>query len=352
MIDILMKNFVTITLLIGFVVLLKTGDTFDKRTEKLLGLASLSVALLVLVDIIDNYYVLKDSVHNIRYFTSALGYILRVTSIGFFITILLRNRNNVIYIWIPVIIVAILELTNYWTHLMFYFDESNQFTRGPLGYFIHIITSGYMVLLIYYAVKRFKVTDIGEISTIFYIVFILTAAVLAETIFLVKYLVSGAAVVSCTIYYTYLYVQVYKMDPLTKTFNRTCFDKDVEKRLNKNIAIINVDLDNLKQLNDSKGHTAGDKALCALADVLKEEANNDYRVYRVGGDEFYVLGLNKSSGTLQIFIHNAKQALKRKHITASFGYSHYEPGDDFTVCCILADEMMYEDKKNKPVYKE
>ncbi len=348
MFDILMINFVTIALLLGFILLLRTGDVFDQRTERLLSLASIAVAMLVVVDIIDNYYVMKNTVHNIRYLTSALGYVLRVALIGIFITILLRNKQKVLYIWIPIIIVAMIALTNYWTHLMFYFDESNKFTRGTLGFLVHIMSFGYIVLLIYYAIRRFKVTDTGEIIIVFYVAFICTTAVIAEAVFMVKFLVSGAAVASCTIYYTYLYVQVYKMDPLTKTFNRTSFNKDVEKRLNKSIAIINVDLDNLKHINDTKGHVAGDKALFALAEVLKAESDNKYRVYRVGGDEFYVLGLNKSSVVLEEYIKNVKKALSRKHITASFGYAQYRPGSDFSNCCMIADEMMYEDKKNKP----
>ncbi len=352
MLDILIDNFVTIFLLIGFLILLRVGNVFDKKTERLLILGAISVISLVLLEMTDYYLSTMKTLNNTRYLTSSLGYILRPVALGIFITILLRKKDNVLHIWIPIIIASFVPLTNYWTHWMFHFTESNLFVRGQLGYLTHVMSFVYMALLLYYAVRRFKVTDFGEILSIFYIVFACLAAIMVEFILEAKFLVSGAIVSSCIIYYTYLYVQVYKTDPLTKVFNRTSFNKDVEKKLNKRIEIIYVDLDNLKYINDNKGHLAGDKALIDVASILLDVSENSYKVYRVGGDEFYILGINKTQTRSKILISNAKRSLTKVGLTASFGYATYRPTDDFADCCIEADKNMYENKANKPVYNQ
>ncbi len=350
MFDIFVRNFITIILLAGFFILLRTGDVNDRKTEKLLGIDAVVITLLIIADMAEAYFASLDHLNNLRYFTSALGYTLRPVSLGIFITILLRKKETMIYIWIPIAIVAVISLTSYWTHIMYYFDENNEFIRGPLGYIAHLMSICYMLLLLFYAIKKFKVADLSEILTIFYIVSVCLVSIFIETVFKVKFLLSGAIVSSCVVYYTYLYVQVYKTDPLTKVYDRTSFNKDVEKKMYKSMEIINVDLDNLKYINDTDGHSAGDEALCTLANILITVSNNGYRVYRVGGDEFYVIGIDKSHASTKVFISNARNELKKAGLTASFGSAHYNPGNDFSDCCIEADKNMYENKKSKPAY--
>ncbi len=350
MFDIFIRNFITLILLAGFIILLKTGDVNDKKTEKLLGIDAVTVTLLIIVDMGDAYLASLDHLNDLRYLTSALGYTLRPVALGIFITILLRKKNSIPFVWIPIAIVAVISITSYWTHLMFYFDANNEFIRGPLSYIAHFMSVCYMGILLYYAIIRFKIADLSEILTIFYIVIACLSAVFIETIFKVKFLVSGAIVSSCVVYYTYLYVQVYKTDPLTKVYDRTSFNKDVEKKLNKSMEIINVDLDNLKFINDTEGHLAGDVALCTVANVLVSVANNSYKVYRVGGDEFYVIGIDKSHASSKVYITNAKKLLSKEGLSASFGSARYNPGDDFGDRCIEADKNMYANKKHKPTY--
>ncbi len=352
MLDILLNNFITIFLLIGFIILLRTGDVFDKKTEKFLGLAALVITLLLICDMVDYYLSSSSTLNKFRYVTSSLGYALRPTALGLFITILLRKKDSLLHVWIPIAIESMISFTSYWTHWMYYFTDANEFVRGPLGLLPHAMAFIYMAMLLYYAIKRFRITDVGEIITIFYIVIVCFAAVIVETVFGVKFLLPGGMLSSCIVYYTYLYVQVYKSDPLTKVYNRTTFDKDVVKRLSKTIQIIYVDLDNLKYINDTKGHLAGDRALRTVTDVLKKISDNKYRIYRVGGDEFYALSVNTNSAESQTYIDKAKRELAKNGLTASFGYASYKPGDDFAKCCIEADRKMYANKENKPVYEK
>ncbi len=345
MYDIFMSNFVTVFLVFGFFLLLLTGNVFEKKIERLFAIGAICVFFLVLVDMVDSYLVKQTTLNELRYFTSALGYTVRPITLGVFISILLRKNEHLINLWIPIIIEGIIAMTNYWTHWMFYLDQNNVFYRGPLGYLPHALSLAYMAILIYYAITKFNVTEIGEIFTVFYVIIICLVAMFFETVYSMKYLLTGAIICGCTIYYTYLYVQVYKTDPVTGLFNRRSFNKDTEKRKNKRISVICVDLNNLKQINDTYGHAEGDKALCTIADTLVAVAKNRYRIYRMGGDEFFVIGINKSDKEINSFIDKVRRKLSETSYSASFGYANYTPGDNFEEVCTKADEAMYLDKK-------
>ena len=84
-------------------------------------------------------------------------------------------------------------------------------------------------------------------------------------------------------------------DALTGICNREAFEqkKDLLREKNISIALLLVDVDEFKNVNDSMGHETGDEALCRIADVLKQvEAENSYCVARIGGDEFAIILMN------------------------------------------------------------
>lgn len=77
-------------------------------------------------------------------------------------------------------------------------------------------------------------------------------------------------------------------DALTGILNRRAFDQICETSAEKKqkIALLLIDLDNFKHINDTYGHTGGDNVLKALADTLREAFRDDDYVARIGGDEF------------------------------------------------------------------
>ncbi|OBG27211.1 GGDEF domain-containing protein [Mycobacterium sp. 852002-51057_SCH5723018] len=83
-------------------------------------------------------------------------------------------------------------------------------------------------------------------------------------------------------------------DALTGLLNRRAFTEAVSNRLanppptHTHLAVVMVDLDNFKRINDTHGHSAGDLALRAAADLLREHAPADAVICRAGGEEFLV----------------------------------------------------------------
>lgn len=84
-------------------------------------------------------------------------------------------------------------------------------------------------------------------------------------------------------------------DPLTGCANRRALEDDLERaaaganRTGLDVCVAVIDLDGLKQINDTNGHAAGDASLRDLAVALRSAVRETDTVYRVGGDEFVVL---------------------------------------------------------------
>ncbi len=84
-------------------------------------------------------------------------------------------------------------------------------------------------------------------------------------------------------------------DSLTGLFNRRAVTEHLvratayARRRNEPMALLMIDLDRFKQINDTHGHTAGDRVLCAVADCMRDVVRTDEICGRWGGDEFVVL---------------------------------------------------------------
>jgi diguanylate cyclase (GGDEF)-like protein/PAS domain S-box-containing protein len=123
-------------------------------------------------------------------------------------------------------------------------------------------------------------------------------------------------------------------DTLTRLPNRTLLEDrlgqacQIARRYNKNVAVLFIDLDSFKMINDSLGHKAGDKVLVEAAQRMMRLARSGDTVARMGGDEFIVL-LNdlENEGDVLDLVERLMQSLalpyemegEQLHVTASVG---------------------------------
>ncbi|BAQ10954.1 diguanylate cyclase [Bacillus sp. OxB-1] len=151
-------------------------------------------------------------------------------------------------------------------------------------------------------------------------------------------------------------------DTLTKVGNRQSFYHRMEVLFNsgeeddKIFAILFLDLDRFKQINDTLGHAIGDELLKEFARRLRKLLKNKDIIARIGGDEFVIAltGL-KHSGEAAIFAERILEKLERPHhigsyelfISSSIGISLY-PQDGKSLDDLLkkADLAMYESKRS------
>ncbi|HZG48784.1 MAG TPA: diguanylate cyclase [Thermoleophilaceae bacterium] len=118
-------------------------------------------------------------------------------------------------------------------------------------------------------------------------------------------------------------------------------------------ALILCDMDNLKALNDTYGHEAGDLALRLLADALRTGLRRSDDAFRIGGDEFAVvlggasrLDAERVARRLEYAISRAARA-PFDSIDASLGIAVHEPGEDPDRLVARADQALYGTKRRR-----
>ena len=112
-------------------------------------------------------------------------------------------------------------------------------------------------------------------------------------------------------------------------------------------AVLVVDLDGLKEVNDSLGHAAGDLMLERAAKALRKAARETDLVSRLGGDEFGILAIECDHAGAQTLLRRARAALQEDGVSASIGMAMRAPGTGLQVAWEQADMAMYEAKRQQ-----
>ena len=84
-------------------------------------------------------------------------------------------------------------------------------------------------------------------------------------------------------------------DPLTGVLNRKAYEEELKAVGKRGVALIIIDVDGFKQINDKYGHAMGDRVLRFVAESLESSFRSDDKVCRIGGDEFAVLMMHATS---------------------------------------------------------
>ncbi|MDD6401870.1 MAG: GGDEF domain-containing protein [Lachnospiraceae bacterium] len=145
------------------------------------------------------------------------------------------------------------------------------------------------------------------------------------------------------------------IDPLTNIANRRACEEEMDKidKNNSEYGIIEFDLNNLKDINDSLGHEEGDKYLQAFSQALTKVFENAKLVSRIGGDEFVVIYENTQSMNVKEDIIKLQKELEELNkenegwnMSTAYGASTYKENGGCTIRkgLKLADARMYENK--------
>ena len=152
-------------------------------------------------------------------------------------------------------------------------------------------------------------------------------------------------------------------DDLTGLYNRRGFFtiavehfKMADRKRTKMFMLF-MDLDHLKNINDTYGHHKGDQALMGIANILNSTFRRSDIKGRMGGDEFAVFPIGSSHEGMEIAMSRLKKNIeafnKSKEnpfpLSVSMGVSHYDPEHPCTIDELLvrADKIMYEVKRRK-----
>ena len=146
------------------------------------------------------------------------------------------------------------------------------------------------------------------------------------------------------------------LDGLTGLYNKGKF-LEMKRTLfgqQETIAVFNMDVNNLKHINDTYGHEMGDRLIKKTADSLKQIRARNIMPFRVGGDEFIVVAIHVGREEAEQIRRKWEEGLAELNrrddgllCVVACGFAFGEKGHDPEEVFALADRRMYEDKKEK-----
>lgn len=149
-------------------------------------------------------------------------------------------------------------------------------------------------------------------------------------------------------------------DPLTHITNRKGLIQDLEKVIDAgrskqlSVALMMIDADNFKILNDTYGHVAGDKVLYFMAHSIKSIIRGGDKVYRYGGEEFSVVLNRCEADKVYEIADKIRSKIEHSHLiysgktirmTVSIGVTLHHMNDSFDDFVSRADSALYQAKK-------
>src|SRR5690606_3021380 len=134
-------------------------------------------------------------------------------------------------------------------------------------------------------------------------------------------------------------------DPLTGVRHYRPFEERLAASIPGRTAVIAIDVDNFKQINDVHGHQAGDAALVALVGALSRALRGDDHIYRIGGDEFAVVIEAATAAEVTAISRRLLRAARRAGYPISVGAALRSPHETGRETLLRADRALYQAKR-------
>jgi diguanylate cyclase (GGDEF)-like protein/PAS domain S-box-containing protein len=143
------------------------------------------------------------------------------------------------------------------------------------------------------------------------------------------------------------------MDPLTSSYNRRYFEQRLEEEIERTkrnkmpFSLIMFDIDDFKTINDTYGHSIGDKVLINIVELVKNRIRKTDFIARWGGEEFMVLLTNTNLQFAEMLALELKNGICKLNIpeidfvTASFGVTDFHQDDTLNSITKRVDDIMY-----------
>ncbi len=148
-------------------------------------------------------------------------------------------------------------------------------------------------------------------------------------------------------------IRISMTDEMTRLFNRRSYDEDLKElrkgRLADTFVLFSIDINGLKNANDTQGHAAGDELIKGAANCLTIAIGNKGKVYRTGGDEFVGIVYHDEPEKIKTAIKEKTKTWKGSYtekLNLAVGYATHKENPSASIDELerLADTRMYEDK--------
>ena len=377
-------NFTSVSGFIFLLIFLYANAALDRKIKRIFYIMLFVEFIEMLTYSLELWTTTFETLSQARLWLSAIGYSVRPIIFCLMLMLAARNVNDQHFpkvFYLPVIANIIAAFSVFFTDIVYSYTTDNIFQRGPLGYFTHIVTIIYLVILMTVVVKSHENHPKLEVLIIFAVSMLILFAMVIEAVYSIRTIGRSSIIMVTIFYYMFFQTRIHnesmtkeqsirmqlehanRMDGNTGVLNKKAFSDEMKKFLqeqNENTAsrfgFVFLDLDHLKEINDKLGHSIGDIAISDVADTIRAVFRKTDLIGRFGGDEFCILLPNIPEQRFRCCLDEIQEKLKRKysiddtivHVTASMGAVYVEGYIDLSYEQLIqmADEALYQAKKS------
>ncbi|WP_162146873.1 GGDEF domain-containing protein [Acholeplasma granularum] len=266
------------------------------------------------------------------------------------------NKFKVIYTMYFIILI-ITQFTGWF----YYIDSQNYYHRGPINLLAYLPAFLLVSLVTSLLISRHNRIENNHLIAYISFGIIPVIAVFLQLIYYSYALIPNALTFSALVLFLFVQNNRANIDYLTGLFNRRQLDYYLEDKINdakkgKTFSAILIDLDNLKTINDTLGHSIGDEVIKATAKLLMDHSKKSDFVARYGGDEFLIITEITNEKEILNYIYKLNEnfnefneSQKELKIEFTYGYKIYEKESNLQAIDFfnMIDNMMYRNKNLK-----
>jgi diguanylate cyclase (GGDEF)-like protein len=339
------QNWPLLLVLLGFATSLISTVFLEKKTILRMYVLIAEMLILSILVFVEFYLADQSGYRSARTVMIAVRYSATPFIIAQIIFTIIKRQKW--YIFIPAALLTIVNFISIPTGIVFHIDETGTMKRGPLGLFPYVMVGIYGVWLVVLMIRHSSKHSTERIPIIYFFFAIFTGIAMP---FLIgkeySHLFCITIAISVFVYYVFSILQVTKRDPLTGLLNRQAYYADISTEPQEITALVSIDMNGLKVINDTEGHTAGDTAISTIAGCFLRAAKHMQYVYRVGGDEFVIVCRKVSEEEVINLTKRIHEEVGATKYSCSIGYGYSADGKKpIDELLSESDENMYIEKK-------
>ena len=339
-IEYLSQNWSLILILVAFAIVLKITVFLDRKTTIRMYILIVSIFLLSIIVYLEFFFADLNEYQDARAVMMAIRYSAVPIIIALIMLALFKRGHWAVLL--PAAALTIVNVVSIFTGIVFKINASNELVRGPLGYLPYIAVGLYSLALIGVLIwqSNKRATDI---IPIIFLAFALSSGLIFPFIIKKEYskIFCSTIAIALFVYYVFSILQLTKKDPLTGLLNRQAYYA-MSSKSRDITALLSIDMNGLKVINDNGGHASGDEALKCVATCLTRAAKINQLAFRVGGDEFVIICYRTSEEELKKLVERIEKNVSETQYSCSIGYSHKNGGAKSIDAMLKeSDEMMY-----------
>jgi diguanylate cyclase (GGDEF)-like protein len=271
-----------------------------------------------------------------------------------------RSKTIIVIVYVISLIHAFVLALNIKYHFYFFINEDNNiFTLGEKYFLLLVITCCPAFFAVYDVIISHKTFRKSFLFMLFLLLVFPSAGSVLDIVYGSVKLIWPCMTAALLYAYFFIVQSDARIDNLTGIGNRFSFNEFTDRLSRRGSgeswAIVMIDMDHFKQINDTLGHQEGDNALCDIASIIRKCIRGSDFAARYGGDEFVLA--TKTGNNIESLMrriqdeidqHNAKQIRPFK-LEISYGYDVFTADGKWNIEEFFShiDNLMYKHKQER-----